>query len=29
MIYVNLAMPVIFYKQLPGIAKKLDVDADF
>ena len=29
MISVNLATPVIFYKQLPGIAKKLDVDADF
>ena len=29
MIYVNLATPVIFYKQLPDIAKKLDVDADF
>lgn len=29
MISVNLATPVIFYKQLPGIAKNLDVDADF
>ncbi len=29
MISVNLATRVIFYKQLPGIAKKLDVDADF
>ena len=29
MISVNLATPVIFYKQLPGIAKKLDVDADY
>lgn len=29
MISVNLATPVVFYKQLSGIAKKLDVDADF
>ena len=29
MISVNLATSVIFYKQLPGTAKKLDVDADF
>lgn len=29
MISVDLATPVIFCKQLPGIAKKLDADADF
>lgn len=29
MIFVKLATPVILYKQLPDIAKKLNVNADF